>query len=123
MIAGACACTVALGTSLSAVFVGRQPTAAPGTDPETGVSLRTYPVPKSTASRADVARNLPEVDTAPPVTRTSRAPAPTYTPQPSATWPGRHRGRSEPNRVCYTFTYRGHTYRYCSNHSHPPHGH
>jgi hypothetical protein len=125
-VAGACVVAVALGTSLTAVFVShRPPVAAPGTDPEAGVSLRTYPVPKPTASPSDVARHLPEVDTAPPVTGTSPAPVPTSsrTPQPSVTEPGRNRGRPQPTRICYTFRYGGHTFRYCSNHSHPPRGH
>ncbi|HEX6446410.1 MAG TPA: hypothetical protein VF053_15045 [Streptosporangiales bacterium] len=125
-LAGACAGAVVLGASLTAVVVNHQPPAAsPGTDPETGVSLRTYPVPVPSASPSDVARNLREVDTEPPATRTSHAaapdPTPSRTPQPSVTEPARRRPKPEPTRVCDTFRYRGHTYRYCSDHSHPPH--
>lgn len=44
-VAGTCVGVVALGASLVGIM-GRQPPATgPGTDPEAGVSLRTYPVP------------------------------------------------------------------------------
>lgn len=114
---------VALGASLTAVVVNNEPPkTGPGTDPEAGVSLRTYPVPQPTASPSDVARNLRAADTAPPATRTSRAthsqPAVSPTPQPSASDPDRRRrARPQPTRVCYVFRYRGHTYHYCATHT------
>lgn len=121
-VAGACVAVVAFGASLSALVVGRQPTAGPRTDPETGVSLRTYPVPQPTASAPDVARKLRRVDTAVPTTSSPTDPPPTVTraSQPSATNPGRmRRPRPRPTHRCYVFRYQGHTYRYCG--THPPH--
>lgn len=121
-VAGACAVVVALGVSLTGVVVGRRPPPGPGTDPEAGVSLRTYPVPRSTASHSDVAGNLRRADTTPPTRSrpTQTRPAVTQAPRPWPKKPERtHPPRPRPTRVCYVIRYRGHTHRYCG--THPPH--
>lgn len=117
-VAGAGVAVVMLGALLTAFALSRQPpVGGPGTDPEAGVSMRTYPVPRATAPVADVARNLRTADTSPPTARRPAAthPAVTRRPRRSRTKPE----RAHPTRICHGVRHNGHSYGNCA--SHPPH--